>query len=479
MKKKILCLAMIAIMALGIPMNANAEVFYGEDDWKVTYEKGALSSNFKGSNASEDVLTKLLPGDTMHLQIKLENKSGKTSDWYMANEVLQSLEGDRTDLGGAYTYILTYTDSKGTEETIYSNERVGGELPKTRVAAEIGLEQATNSLEKHFYLDRLEKGETIPATGEHTGGEATCKTQAVCDTCGQSYGDLNAENHEGDTEVRNAKTETCGEAGYTGDTYCLGCGEKIATGEEIPATGHNYANGVCSVCGGADPNYTPEIVLTGISAAYSGGNVAAGTAVNDLSGIVVTAHYSDGRTEAVTGYTLSGTIAAGSNTITVTYQEKTATFTVIGVSESEGESEWTIVHTLDSSDISYGSGLIANDGDTDNLAGNAQRASYLPFDLAVEYGYIYKFEFTATAENMGIAIQLYNEQAVANNSSGNPVGRANCMDAGWCVNGKEIEIPETINNSPVACVRVMFKHNAGGAVADGTITSVVISRKAV
>jgi hypothetical protein len=77
----------------------------------------------------------------------------------------------------------------------------------------------------------------------------------------------------------------------------------------------------------------PEVTLTGISATYSGGDVAEGTAVTDLTGIVVTAHYSDGSTETVTGYTLSGTIAEGSNTVTVSYGGKTATFTVTGIVE--------------------------------------------------------------------------------------------------------------------------------------------------
>ena len=81
----------------------------------------------------------------------------------------------------------------------------------------------------------------------------------------------------------------------------------------------------------------PEKTLTSISVVYSGGSVAAGTAVNDLTGIVVTAHYSDGTSEAVTGYTLSGTIAEGSNIVTVTYEGKTATFAVAGVAESGGE----------------------------------------------------------------------------------------------------------------------------------------------
>ena len=79
-----------------------------------------------------------------------------------------------------------------------------------------------------------------------------------------------------------------------------------------------------------------EVTLTSISVTYSGGDVAVGTAVADLTGIVVTAHYSDGTSKAVTGYTLDGTIADGENTVTVTYQGKTATFTVTGVAESGG-----------------------------------------------------------------------------------------------------------------------------------------------
>lgn len=77
-----------------------------------------------------------------------------------------------------------------------------------------------------------------------------------------------------------------------------------------------------------------EVTLTSISATYSGGSVTAGTAVTALTGIVVVASYSDGTSKAVTDYTLSGTIAEGSNTITVSYGCMTTTFTVTGVAET-------------------------------------------------------------------------------------------------------------------------------------------------
>lgn len=91
----------------------------------------------------------------------------------------------------------------------------------------------------------------------------------------------------------------------------------------------------------------PEVELVSVSATYSGGDVTIGTDVNDLSGIVVTATYSDGSTATVTDYTISGTIAEGENTVTVTYQGKTATFVVAGVAETEEAPDYTWLYTAD------------------------------------------------------------------------------------------------------------------------------------
>lgn len=80
------------------------------------------------------------------------------------------------------------------------------------------------------------------------------------------------------------------------------------------------------------------VTLTSISATYTGGSVTVGTALTSLTGLAVKATYSDGSTANVTGYTLSGTIAEGSNTITVSYGGKTTTFTVTGVASGGTES---------------------------------------------------------------------------------------------------------------------------------------------
>lgn len=68
----------------------------------------------------------------------------------------------------------------------------------------------------------------------HKGGKATCIAKAICEVCGKSYGEVDPENHTGNTEVRNKKDATYTEKGYTGDVYCSDCGVKLSEGTEIP-----------------------------------------------------------------------------------------------------------------------------------------------------------------------------------------------------------------------------------------------------
>lgn len=107
------------------------------------------------------------------------------------------------------------------------------------------------------------------------------------------------------------------------------------------------------------------VTLTSISASYSGGDVAVGTLLNDLTGITVTAHYSDGSTANITDYTLSGEITEGSNVITVTYEGMTSTFVVTGVVETpEILYQLPSVTTFDgTNNIDTGVSLLSTDSD--------------------------------------------------------------------------------------------------------------------
>lgn len=106
------------------------------------------------------------------------------------------------------------------------------------------------------------KTEDIEATGhdykvkDHK--DATCTadgyTTSVCKNCGDEKKEtIKATGHQ-HTEVRGTKKATCIEEGYTGDTYCIDCGNMIFTGKKIEKTDHTWDNGVVS----KDPTCTEK-----------------------------------------------------------------------------------------------------------------------------------------------------------------------------------------------------------------------------
>lgn len=144
-------------MVVGATMTANAEEFQGSKDWNVSFVGEKMESNFTSAEMTEEIL-QIQPGDSITLQVKIKNDSADNTDWYMTNEVLQTLEeSQKVAEGGAYTYILTYKNVKGEETVLYNSEVVGGEEDTSKEGQ--GLHQATNSLEDYFYLDRLNQGE--------------------------------------------------------------------------------------------------------------------------------------------------------------------------------------------------------------------------------------------------------------------------------------------------------------------------------
>ena len=66
---------------------------------------------------------------------------------------------------------------------------------------------------------------------EHSGGEASCKAKAKCETCAQEYGEIDPHNHVGETYVENKKAALPWESGYTGDVYCSDCQQLVQQGE--------------------------------------------------------------------------------------------------------------------------------------------------------------------------------------------------------------------------------------------------------
>ena len=157
MKKRVCGILLAALTLAGVNISeARAEVYEGAEGWEVSFTGNGMESSFKSSELS-DGASALQPGDEITFRVALKNEYSGDTDWYMANEVLSSLEdSQKVAQGGAYTYILAYRNGAGEDITLYSSENVGGEGKGG--LSEQGLHEATDSLEDFFYLDTLEAG---------------------------------------------------------------------------------------------------------------------------------------------------------------------------------------------------------------------------------------------------------------------------------------------------------------------------------
>lgn len=149
------CIALAALMLFGNGATALAEDFEG-GDWKVEFTGEGMVSNFSSADISDAVYS-LQPGDSVTISLDLENRSGRSTEWYMTNKVLSSLE-DHSDQarGGAYAYRLAYTGQDGGETVFFDSSTIGGDRNS---AAGVGLHEAVENMDEYFRMDTLAPGE--------------------------------------------------------------------------------------------------------------------------------------------------------------------------------------------------------------------------------------------------------------------------------------------------------------------------------
>lgn len=157
-KKRLGLLLATVFISMMSGITVMADELSGGSDWLVTFnEKKEMVSNFSSSNF-DDVLDYMQPGDSASFQVVTKNTYSTETDWYMSNKVLKSLEdASTTAAGGAYSYVLTYTNTKGVVTTLYNSEEVGGESYLKDLE---GLHEATSALTDFFYIDTLKTNET-------------------------------------------------------------------------------------------------------------------------------------------------------------------------------------------------------------------------------------------------------------------------------------------------------------------------------
>ena len=151
--------------ALGMVMSgavpAAAEVLPKEDPGMyctfTTDEK--MDSNFY-NDVMDQTISQMQPGDEAVFRITVKNEHPQTTDWYMSNDVIYSLEDRSLNAatnGGAYSYTLTYTGNSGLV-TLFDSDTIGGDDVVS--AAGAGLHEATEDLADWLYMDTLATNQT-------------------------------------------------------------------------------------------------------------------------------------------------------------------------------------------------------------------------------------------------------------------------------------------------------------------------------
>ena len=236
MKKKILCLAMAAIMAVGIHTTAFAETLQGGSDWKVEFNGSKMSSNFTSADMKKDIF-QLQPGDTMELQVGLKNSSFEvTGDQEYV--VAYGIKGDQV------AYTINYQDANGNKladsQTFYGNvgdkpvvayTYIDGYTPEYRNLTKTLSANAAENVFTFNYLpyetvtvttpgqtitNTTEQTVTVPGGTTTTTGETTGTTGGTTGTTGGTGTNANGGNAAG-TTTGNGDAQGTDATGGTGN----------------------------------------------------------------------------------------------------------------------------------------------------------------------------------------------------------------------------------------------------------------------
>ncbi len=176
---------------------------------------------------------------------------------------------------GVKTYTCGICGKTKTENIAKTTEHLHSEI-RNKKAATCGETGYTGDT---YCIDcgtKLSSGKTIAKLSTHTWDdgkvtkEPTCTTKGVktftCSICAKTKTENIAATGHQHTEIRKKKDATCGEDGYTGNTYCTDCKKTISYGQTITKTNnHSWDDGkatteptctvngittfTCSVCG--------------------------------------------------------------------------------------------------------------------------------------------------------------------------------------------------------------------------------------
>lgn len=202
--------------------------------------KNGGTGMYEGSVLSNLYLHHYNNGSVAVSPVDIEGKMGENACVYISIYKGISPEGEdgiavSTECAGKNVEKKFFSDNDSYE--VYYNESNNKlMLRKSTKPAHTHKWKTEWSHDALFHWRKCEDADCKEIDGydKHSGGTATCKDQAVCSICNYSYGELNPDKHAGGTEVRDRVEPTTTTEGYTGNTYCKGCGKLIQKGETIP-----------------------------------------------------------------------------------------------------------------------------------------------------------------------------------------------------------------------------------------------------
>ena len=149
--------------------------------------------------------------------------------WYDGIQATQDTIQLKLGQGADLTQYLTLLDESGVV------------IPELNPVNYASLDESILSVDASGHVTALHTGTGMVRALLNTGDYALIAVEVTCDH---------------DHTTRTETPATCTQDGSVTVT-CDDCGAVLST-EAIPATGHDYKDGKCTVCGAADPDYRPE-----------------------------------------------------------------------------------------------------------------------------------------------------------------------------------------------------------------------------
>lgn len=211
-------------------------------------QTGDYTLSASGTNGTQDCVGYKvnLPKRNKTLYLEYRNFSAEGSKYDTQSKKITDSEGQNVNglpiNSGLVCYLansdIRFPSNINGKPGNWALEVLGGK-EATKVDAAVGLNQTLEVVDGISVCVTAMDNNTLTfhiegefAQHEHSGGVASCRAKAVCEVCGEEYGEFDMTRHL-HTERRGVKEATQQEYGFTGDLYCKDCDTLLEAGQVI------------------------------------------------------------------------------------------------------------------------------------------------------------------------------------------------------------------------------------------------------